>query len=130
MKFFIFIFSILYIFPTNSFADCENFLRGFHVDNSFSDHHPNESVYYLISSEDLGLRTTIVVHTEQCVSVECKAMVGTLDDANFHQLIKLGVDRKICEDLFQYFMGAGGGSTDDIPIELVSSIARDRTYPF
>ena len=131
MKSIVLAFSLLQIFSTNSFADCENFLRGFHVDSSYSDHRPNESVYYMISSDDLGLRATIVARDDQCTSTECKAMVDTLHDAIFQQLIKLGVDKKVCGDLYQYFMMVNaGGSTDVIPMQLITSVVLDKTYPF
>jgi len=121
----------LSIFSPRSYADCENFLRGFHVDSSYSDHHPKESVYYMISSDDLGLKATIVAHMDLCTTDACISKEGILHDAVFQQLIKLGVDHQVCNDLYQYFMMTNaGGSTDVIPMEWVTSVALDPTYPF
>ena len=113
-------------------ADCENFFRGFHVDSYYYGSNPSESVYFEISSDDLGLRATVAAYFDRCTSDLCRRNLEVLRDAPYNlELIKLGVTPAICTNLDQYTMMTNeGGSIDVIPVQSILSADVDLNYPF
>ena len=113
-------------------ADCENFFRGFHVDSYYYGGNPSESVYFEISSDDLGLRATVAAYYDRCSSDLCKKNLEVLRDAPYDsELIKFGVTPAICSNLDKYtMMTNAGGSIDVIPVQAILSADVDLNYPF
>ncbi len=130
----IFLTVVLGFFLTGSFAHaaCENFLRGLQVESQFRMGSSWDATYFQVKSDSLRARTVVHAKYSECTDTECKQKLDLLENAKWnHQLLKFSVSESTCEKIWSYFILIdGGGTAENLPINLLTEVAVDAHYPF